>query len=169
MVLFTGSDCAGPDDEDTSSVFLSYQVGGEQDMYSDGDQYGHRVQLSFDRRYVLSRLVYRTTNDGYTLDTMEVRRDRLSPSVFDTLRTRAEAVVSDSIPARLPSVNPRDVSIRAPAMSVTLKARSTPSSDRVSVRANMGADREHYPPSFLRLHSTLNRLLYSTMLPESGS
>jgi hypothetical protein len=169
MVLFARSDCTGPEGKGSSSVFITYQVGGEQDAYSDGDQYGHRMKLSFDRRYVLSRLTYRTTSDGYALDTTEIGRDRLSPSVFDTLRTCVEALVSDSIPARLPAVDPRDVLIRTPALSVTLEAQSAPSADQMSVRANMGADREHYPSSFLRLHSALNRLLYSRMLPESDS
>ncbi|WP_208427240.1 MULTISPECIES: hypothetical protein [Salinibacter] len=168
--LLVGGACAGPNGEDAAPTLVTYEVGGEQDLYSDGDAYGHRVRIAFDRRYVLSRLVYRTTDDGYTLDTMEIGRDRLSPPGFDTLRVRVGALASDSIPARLPAVNPHDVSVRTPASSVVLKARPAPAADRVSVRANMGADREHYPSSFLRLHSALNRLLDSTMLPEaSGS
>jgi hypothetical protein len=165
--LLVGGGCAGPGGEAAAPTFVTYEVGGGQDLYSDGDPYGHRVRIAFDRRYVLSRLVYRTTDDGYTLDTTHMGRGRLSAAPFDQLRARVEGLASDSIPARLPAVDPRDGAIRTPASSVVLKARPAPAADRVSVRANMGADREHYPSSFVRLHAALNRLLNSTMRPEA--
>jgi hypothetical protein len=143
-------------------LLVSYQSGGGVDMYENGDRYGHRIEVRFNGEYKLHRLTYRESEEGDTLASALVRQDTLAPDVLDTLKAQVQRLQADSVSPTLPDVDPRSTIIRTPARSVRLEARPKPAATAVKVEANMGADRENYPPSFLTLYGRLQRLIEST-------
>lgn len=148
------------DESKEPGLFLSYRVGGGMDTYTDGDRYGYGMDIQFDGHYTVYRRLYQHRNSTEpSIREEPIDEGQLDQEALGALRSAVDSVSVSSIPKRLPDVDPRNVEVRGPAETVVVRVRSTPSDSLVEMQADMGADREHYPPAFLELHSHLEGLL----------
>ena len=169
VALLSWAGCDSPPSDEGSPVHISYQIGGERDLYEDGDRYGHKITIRFNRTYTLHQLTYRETDGGRRLEEALVRRDTLRQTIFDQLQSDVDTLSTDAFPEVLPTVNPRTVPFRTPALSVVLATRQGPTAAMDTIQANMGADRTHYPSAFLQLHDRLGALVRSMSSDTSSS
>ena len=86
-------------------------------------------------------------------------RDTLDIAVIEELQSLLNKMNFFNLAQRLPAGSPHDVEIRTPAESVAITARSSADSESYTVRANMGADRQHYPDYFFELRAQLRQLM----------
>ena len=147
-------------------TLLAYSYGGGMDTYQDGDRYGYRVEIRGNGEYALYERIYRRSEDGGTLQNDRINQGTLQGEVFDSLKTLIRTSDFSSLPDRLPNVDPRKTEIRGPAEEVYLSVR-TEQSRRHTTRAHMGADPEHYPDTFLRLHRKLKQLIREELIDAS--
>lgn len=146
-------------DAGEEDLFLSYRVGGSMDMYEAGDRYGHGIDIQFNGRYQLYRRIYQKgAGETPSVRDEEVGEGELDEEVFASLKSKVDSLDLSSLPKRLPDVDPRKVEIREPAETVILRARSAPSTELIEIQAHMGADRQHYPSTFLQLHDRFQQL-----------
>lgn len=139
------------------------------DVYDNGDRYGYGIDIRSDGSYLLYRRFYRTrAEEQPSIREKEVGQGELTGKEFGSLRSQVDSLDLASIPRRLPDVDPRKVEIRGPAESVVLKMKTASSGELIEIRADMGADRKHYPPAFLRLHRDLKQLIRERLNKEDG-
>ena len=143
-----------------NGVFLVYEYGGGMDIYRDGDQYGHRIEIDSTGGYVFYERIYREQQGDQSVQHRQLNRGVLEKETLDTLKAQIRRLDLSKLPDRLPDVDPRKVSLMQPAESVSLTIKSG-MPDEQSVRSYMGADSEHYPEEFLGIHRFLRQLVRS--------
>ena len=145
--------------DEEKNLFISYRHGGGMDMYQDGDRYGHKIDIAFDGTYTLYRLIYRSGNGRGSVSEESVRRGTLPEDTLSSIKATLECEGFYDLKERLPAGSPHEIEMRGPAPSVTITARLQPADSTHTVRANMGADRRHYPELFNELNRRLHAIL----------
>ena len=145
--------------EDQHVVVFSH--GGEMDMYEDGDHFGRKMTIGFDGNLKIYDRTYRTRNKESDIEDVEIYSGSINSEELDTLITYFEKSGFTEVSRRLPSVDPREVQIREPAESIEIIFKADRDAESHTVRANMGADRQHYPEKFLELNRELRNILRS--------
>ncbi len=139
-------------------VFVAYRSGGGRDIYHDGDRYGHKIEITFNGNYTLYRLIYHGQPGNSKISEKEIQCGSLQKNEFESLKACIQGSEFFDLPEKLPEASPRDVEFRAPARRIEMSIRPSQGEKSVTVTAQMGADREHYPEDFLKIHSELNEI-----------
>ncbi len=142
-----------------SEIFVEYQEGGGFDIYEDGNRYGYKMVVAFNGDVVLYERIYRKGNGERSIEEVKINTGRLEETTFDTLMSSIEKSGFFEFPNRLPDVSPLEVEMRSPAKQVSISIRTKPDDELKTVRANLGADREHYPKEFFELSGELQKLM----------
>lgn len=138
---------------------ITFSMGGEMDMYQDGDHYGRKMTINFDGSLIIYDRVYRHRNKNSFIEDTNIYSGTVSSKSLDSLTTFMQASAFSELPSRLPAVDPREVDIREPAENIEITFQPTPDDEPHSVRAHMGADRRHYPEQFLEINRHLRSLM----------
>lgn len=147
--------------ERNGDYMIEYSHGGEMDIYSDGNQYGHKITIDFEGNLTIYERIYRQYNKEEYIDDQKVKELTLDSSQLDSLKALIQDPDFSSLSGRLPNVDPREVEIREPAASIEVTYKSDHEAEASSIRANMGADRRHYPEAFLEFNREMQNLLRS--------
>ena len=148
-------------DDHNGNYMIEYSHGGEMDIYSDGNQYGHKITIDFEGNLTIYERIYRQYNKEEYIDDQKVKELTLDSSQLDSLKALIQDPDFSSLSGRLPNVDPREVEIREPAASIEVTYKSDHEAEASSIRANMGADRRHYPEAFLEFNREMQNLLRS--------
>ncbi len=151
-----------PDDQ----LFISYTMGGEMDVYQDGDRYGYKIEITDNGNYTLYRRFYKESNGERSIvDSLHIE-GALPQEKFQEIKSLASDSEFSGLANRLPKGSPREIEMRTPAESVSITVHDLNDGQEHTVRANMGADRHHYPDIFNDLNNTLRSLVRDKLESE---
>ncbi len=150
-------------DDHNGNYMIEYSHGGEMDIYSDGNTYGHKMTIDFEGKLIIYERIYRQYNKEEYIDNKKIKESTLDTAQLDSLITLIRNPDFTSLSGRLPNVDPREVEIREPAASIEIKYKTDPDAQATNIRANMGADNRHYPDAFLEFNRELRSLLRSQL------
>ena len=139
--------------------FISYTMGGEMDIYQDGDRYGYKIEISDNGKYALYRRFYRESNGERSIEDSLDREGTLSQEKLQEINSIIGESEFSDLANRLPEGSPREIEMRTPAESVSITVHDLNGGQEHTVRAHMGADRRHYPEIFNNLNDTLRALV----------
>ncbi len=139
--------------------FFSYSVGGGMDTYSDGDLYGHKLEIDYNKDYTLYERIYYGEPGDSTISENKIGQGALDTEDFESLNEVIEESDFFVISQSLPDVSPLEVGFREPAKTVEITMWPTTDEDPHTVRAYMGVDRKHYPENFLSIKREVREIL----------
>lgn len=155
------------DESQTGQLFIRYAEGGGFDIYEDGDRYGYALEIYFSGEFKLFRRIYAITDDKSQIREEEISSGNLDPELIDELQELLEETGFFGFPERLPAGSPHEIEMRTPAENVSISFRRASEEVFHSVRANLGADRQHYPEAFLELRSELRDLIQELRIRDN--
>ncbi|WP_138431573.1 hypothetical protein [Fodinibius saliphilus] len=157
--IYWGYSINSDSSEQTEDYYFRYSKKGEMDEYENGDTYGYTIEVSFSADYTLYKQIYSESNGERKIKETEIKQGSLSKDTFDELSDLLSQTPVSAFPSTLPDVDPREVMINTPAPRVEVSVRLERGKEPVTVKANMGADREYYPDQFLKLTEKLGKIL----------
>lgn len=153
------SDLTGVDETRSDQLLIRYTEGGGFDIYEEGDRYGYALEIYFSGKFKVFKRIYTATDDGSQIREEEINSGNLDPELISELQDMLEDTGFFGFPERLPDGSPHDIEMRTPSENIILIARRSADDKPYTVRANLGAERRHFPEHFFELRSKLRQLL----------
>lgn len=140
--------------------FLEYREAGGKDTYKEGDKAGEVLRIYPSGMAELFNLIYAEGLNKTKYMEQFAARHLFSEQKVSEIRELIDENDMRQWPENLPDVSPLKAGFRTPAPSVRIFYKNQQSEEEINIKANLGADKKHYPNGFFRIYSLMRKLLH---------